>query len=307
MVEIVSVDVDTAAFARIASTVARWWNMTAEEVEHSRRIEPTCREWLAVQDGAPIGAARCRELPDMKESAAAFGEVWVLADQRRKGVGTTLFSEVAEHARALGKSELELFTFADDPDGVSYLEHRGFSPVMSLRSLRLVLANCTRPDGAPPQGITITTLADRPELAHELWDTACEVVPDIPYDGDVPLSPGTFEEFTQYDLSGPSFMPEATFLAMVDGTIAGYGQLHWSDREGGIAFHGMLGVRRRHRGRGIASALKATQIAWAIDHGLTELRTANEARNTAARAVNAKFPYEAIPDEVLHRGPIPAL
>jgi GNAT superfamily N-acetyltransferase len=66
----------------------------------------------------------------------------------------------------------------------------------------------------------------------------------------------------------------------------------------------MLAVRRAWRGRGIASALKAAQIVWALDNGLTELRTGNEERNTPARAVNAKFPYTPLPDQVLYRGPL---
>ena len=57
-------------------------------------------------------------------------------------------------------------------------------------------------------------------------------------------------------------------------------------------------------GQGIASALKAAQIAWALDNGLNELRTGNEERKTSARAVNAKFPYMPLPDQLLYRGPL---
>jgi GNAT superfamily N-acetyltransferase len=66
----------------------------------------------------------------------------------------------------------------------------------------------------------------------------------------------------------------------------------------------MLAVRRSWRGRGIAKALKAAQIVWAIDNGLSELRTGNEDRNAAARAVNANFPYAPVPDQLLYRGPL---
>ena len=59
------------------------------------------------------------------------------------------------------------------------------------------------------------------------------------------------------------------------------------------------GCAGRHAGRGIAGALKAAQIAWAVRNGLTELRTGNEERNAAARAVNARYPYEPIPNAIL--------
>ncbi len=107
-------------------------------------------------------------------------------------------------------------------------------------------------------------------------------------------------------LAGPKYIAEATFVAVHGSHVVGYGQLGWQDRAAGIADHEMLAVRRSWRGRGIASALKAAQIAWALDNDLSELRTGNEERNLAARGVNAKFPYTALPDQILYRGPVSA-
>jgi GNAT superfamily N-acetyltransferase len=84
----------------------------------------------------------------------------------------------------------------------------------------------------------------------------------------------------------------------------GYGQLTWMSRAAGHADHAMLAVRRTWRGRGIAKALKAAQIVWALDNGLSELRTGNDERNASARAVNANFPYTPLPDQVGYRGPL---
>jgi GNAT superfamily N-acetyltransferase len=95
-------------------------------------------------------------------------------------------------------------------------------------------------------------------------------------------------------------------VAVNKGEVVGYGQLCWEDRAARIGSHEMLAVRRSGRGRGIATALKAAQIAWALDNGLSELRTGNAERNTAARAVNAKFPYTPLPDQLLYRGPLAA-
>ena len=127
---------------------------------------------------------------------------------------------------------------------------------------------------------------------------------DIPYDGDIPMSPGSFAEFEERALTGPKYIPEATFVATQGSDVIGYGQLGWMDRPAGIGDHQMLAVRRSWRGRGIARALKAAQIVWALDNGLTELRTGNEERNAAARGVNAKFPYMPLPDQLLYRGPL---
>ena len=78
------------------------------------------------------------------------------------------------------------------------------------------------------------------------------------------------------------------------------------DHASGIAEHEMLAVRRSWRGRGLGKALKAAQIIWALDNGLSELRTGNEERNAPARTVNANFPYTPLLDGLLYRGPLAA-
>jgi len=304
VIDVVPGTVDTDTFAYVYTEVGRWTTLTPEDVEHERRTQLSHRDWLALVGGEAVGAAACVETPDMRESAALYGGVRVLVGSRRQGVGTELFRVVSEYASTLGKSELEVFAYEDDPDGVAFAERRGFTTVMRLRMLRLVLAGLPPPRVDAPEGVTIATLNERPELEHALWEVACETMPEIPYDGDAPMHPGTPEEYRAAFLSGPAFIPEATFLALAGGDVVGYAQLTWDDRDRGIGYHSMLGVRRAARNRGIAGALKAAQIAWALRNGLTELRTANEERNAAARAVNRRYPYEPIPDAILLRGPL---
>ena len=267
---------------------------------------PGFSDWLALLDGEAVGVGGCTLLPGQEQSVAAFAVNCVLPSARGQGVGTAIYRQVSAYARSLGKSELEFFGFEDDPDGVAFAERRGFEVVGRIRGLCLPLDGCPRPSVDPPEGVTITTLAEQPELARGVWEVACEAMPDIPYDGDAPWDPGSFEQFVVIDLSGPKYIPEATFVAVCDGKVIGYGQLCWSDRVSGIGDHAMLAVRRAWRGRGVASTLKAAQIAWALDNGLSELRTGNEERNAAARAVNAKFPYTPLPDGLIYRGPLAA-
>jgi GNAT superfamily N-acetyltransferase len=157
---------------------------------------------------------------------------------------------------------------------------------------------------APTTGVTITTLAERPELARGVWQTACEAFPEIPQDE--PMQAGSYEQFTAAQLAGPRYIPEATFLALDGEQVVGYSKLAWMSRSAGIADHEMIAVRIAWRGRGIPQALKSAQIAWAIDNGLSELRVGNEERNTAARAVNAHFSYTPLPDSLHLRGPCAA-
>jgi RimJ/RimL family protein N-acetyltransferase len=63
-------------------------------------------------------------------------------------------------------------------------------------------------------------------------------------------------------------------------------------------------VKRAWRGRGIASALKRAQIAWAIKNGIEVLETTNEVRNAPMRAVNEKLGYRPAPGRIHLRGPV---
>ena len=306
MIELAAGTTDTSAAARIRTVVMRLIETDPETIEHLRATMPRYRDWLALVDGEPVGVGACTLTPGMEESAAAFAVNCVLPDARGRGVGTAIYKRVSAHARSLGKSELELFGLVDDPGGVAFAERHGFVVVNRTRGLSLLLDGCPRPSIELPQDVAIACLAERPELARGVWETACEAMPDIPYDGDVPMNPGSFDEFTALNLAGPRYIPEATFAAVHDGVVVGYGQLSWGNRRAGLAEHDMLAVRRSWRGRGIARALKAAQIVWALDHGLSELRTGNEERNAAARAVNANFPYTPLPDGVLYRGPLSA-
>jgi mycothiol synthase len=303
MIELVAGTVDTSAAARISTTVRRWIVIEPEAIQHSRATIPTFRDWLAFLDGEPVGVGSCSLNLGMEEDTAAFATNCVLPHARGQGVGTAIYRQVSAHASRLGKSELVTWGYEDDAGGVAFAELHGFVVVRRIPALRLVLDGFARPTVDLPEDVAITTLADSPELARGVWQTASETMPDIPHYG-VPMSAGSFEKFAARSFAGPRYIPEATFVAVRDGEVIGYAQLAWMSRAAGIADHAMLAVRRAWRGRGIAKALKARQIMWALDNGLTELRTGNDERNAPARAVNANFAYASLPEQIGYRGPL---
>jgi len=63
-------------------------------------------------------------------------------------------------------------------------------------------------------------------------------------------------------------------------------------------------VRRAWRGRGVARALKAAEIAWAKQAGYERLETQNEERNEPIRRLNEHFGYVVTPGSVTVRGPL---
>ncbi len=56
--------------------------------------------------------------------------------------------------------------------------------------------------------------------------------------------------------------------------------------------HGLTVVRRAWRRRGLATALKTRELAWAADNGLRELVTWTQRGNEALQGVNRRLGYE---------------
>ena len=139
----------------------------------------------------------------------------------------------------------------------------------------------------------------------ELAATALSKLPDMPAYPDVPGEETTlidpYEEWLSNDMQGDSDRPDATFIALVDGDVAGYAKLALSKSDAKVAYHDMTGVLRAYRGRGIASALKRTQIRWAKQAGYEKLQTANEVRNAPIRALNQRHGYKLAPGLVTLR------
>lgn len=135
-----------------------------------------------------------------------------------------------------------------------------------------------------------------------MYEVALEAHPDIPGEEDSDI--GTFEEWLSRDMRGASDRPEATFVALADGDVVGYAKLSLSLARDEVVMHDLTGVLRAWRGRGIASALKRTQIAWAKTAGYEKLETSNEVRNAPIRHLNEKHGYVLEPGEISLLGPL---
>ena len=72
----------------------------------------------------------------------------------------------------------------------------------------------------------------------------------------------------------------------------------------GAVFHGLTGVKRAWRRRGVGSALKRAQIAAARTEGFDRLVTESEERNEPMRRLNEGLGYRPIPGMVVFQGPL---
>jgi GNAT superfamily N-acetyltransferase len=232
----------------------------------------------------------------------ARAEVRVVPDARRRSIGSDLLSELAAWAIDLGYVELMGPVKEVDDISLAWAERRGFVEVGRNSLLTLDLTAIDAPVVKPPEGIEIVSWAERPEAARGMYAVACEAYPDIPGEEDAEMAP--YDEWLSMDMQGAGDRPEATFVALAQDEVVAYAKLSLSRARPVVAMHDITGVRRAWRGRGIAGALKAAEIAWAKDAGFERLETQNEQRNEPIRRLNERYGYVVTPGSVTVRGRI---
>jgi mycothiol synthase len=232
----------------------------------------------------------------------ARGEVRVIPDARRRSIGSDLLSELAAWAIRLGYVEMVGPVKEVDGASLAWAERRGFVEVGRNSLLALDLTRIEAPVVEAPDGIEIVSRAQRPDVAAGMYEVACEAYPDIPGEEDAEMAP--FVDWLSMDMQGAGDRPEATFVAIADDEVVAYAKLSLSRARPTVAMHDITGVRRAWRGRGIARALKAAEIAWAKENGYERLETQNEERNEPIRRLNERYGYVVTPGTVTVRGPI---
>jgi mycothiol synthase len=283
------VAVTTAAFPREAASVAGFvdWKRQAEEMAW----------FLAGDDGAAFVLTGWHTPP-----GHAIGSVAVRPGRRGSGLGDELLRTIEDWSRDCGCTHLEGGIAEDDDASIAWAAARGYEEVGRNSRLVLDLAVIDPPAAEPPPGVEIVTWAERPDVARGLWEVAREAGPDVPGEEDTDV--GSFEEWLDRDMSGVGDRPEAVFVALEGDEVLGYAKLAFDPERSDRAFHDLTGVRRAHRGRGIARALKAAQIRWAKEHGYGSLQTSNEVRNEPIRRLNERHGYVLEPGVVIVRRPI---
>ena len=230
-----------------------------------------------------------------------FAFVTVHPQQRRLGAGTALYEAVSDWARGRGLDTIEAVLADNDPDSLAFAERRGFVEDRREKGVALDLRRSDPPRVDPPEGIEIVTWADRPELARGMYEVAVEAYPDVPGWEDEQVEP--FEDWLAHDMQGPGDRPEATFVALAGDEVVGYAKFSLTPAQATTAHHDLTGVKRAWRGRGVARALKARQIAWAKANGYEELRTRNDERNAPIRRLNDEFGYRPTIGRIYVQGP----
>lgn len=279
----------------IYNAVFPWEAVTMDEVRSFISQTLDYGDFLGPGGSVAVGVMPTR--PDV-----AFVMLAVLPDHRRGGVGTALYREVSAWVAERGLHRMDVPVNEDDEEAIAFAERRGFQEVERNRRMILDLAALEAPAIDAPVDVEIVSWAARPDLAHGIYEVACEAFPDVPGAEDELMEP--FAEWLAHQMQGSGDLPEATFLAVADSEVVGYSKFSLTAAQPATAHHDMTGVKRAWRGRGIAGALKRAQIAWAKEQGYERLATQNEVRNEPIRRLNEKLGYRPAPGRIMMRGPL---
>jgi GNAT superfamily N-acetyltransferase len=271
-----------------------------EELEHTFRSDTKSLWLLAYRGDEAVGSAVGR-------SSSIRGSLYAMArvvpEARRLGVGSALHAALCGHARDRGLTSLWGRILEDDSGSREFARNRGFEEVGRQHEVVVDVAE-VEAAAAPPAGIELVTLADRPDLERAVYAVDAEVAPDVPgHDEGHDQAP--FERWHAEYLEGPGALPEALVVALAGDDVVGYTGLRRRGSISPVAENMLTAVRAPWRRRGIATALKREQISRARKAGIERIFTTNDEENAAMRGVNAALGYRPAPVEILVRGPLP--
>ena len=220
----------------------------------------------------------------------AGGDIAVVPDRRRRGIGSALLAELSGRAGAFGKEQLQGEVKESDAESRAFFERRGFVQVGAEKAVVLELAGVEPPEVDPPEGVRIVSRVEEPDRLEEMYAVAVQGEEDIPGSSEV----SSFEAWRAHEIDKPNRSPEFMFLALAGDEVVGYAglQVFYGDE----AFHGLTVTRRDWRRRGVASALKRAEIAAAKVAGFKRLLTESEERNEPMRRLNEKLGFVPAPE-----------
>lgn len=275
-------DEDFALCARIKNAVQPREPVTAAEL----RNDPGARLLLHSESGYAV----------VKESSlvdSVFAMVRVLPGARRQGVGSALLAACSAEAGALGRGHLYGRVDGDDAESLAFVLRRGFVEV--AREVEQVRELGDEECPAAPAGIVLAELA--PEHLEGVHAVAVEATPDMAIAAAIEAA--SYERWLA-ESAGRIF-----HVALDGGRVVGFATLAPLAARPGVLEHELTAVLRSHRRRGIAEALKRTQLAWAAAAGYEQLVTFTQEGNDALRALNVKLGYRERLASIAVRGPLP--
>jgi mycothiol synthase len=279
MIELRTVETDGDLEAWIAVRRRVLPDEPAATKEQMRALEaPERLLLLAERDGELAGSG----LAARSDTGGGFVAPRILPEHRRHGVGTALLGRLLEHVRAHGFEAA--VAHADGEAALAFAQKHGFVEVdREVEQVREVAPD--EPLPARYEAVEFTSIEERPELLERAFGVAEQGYADLA------LASGSMRVTLEEWLRDEATLPGGSIVALEGERVIGYaGLLSWNDDDT-RAENGLTAVARDWRRRGLATALKRRQLAWAAANGIRELVTWTQTGNEGMRSVNEGLGY----------------
>jgi len=281
MIRRAETDADLAGWCEVWTAITPREPVTLEQVKRRLERQPERLFLVAEEDDRLVGSGLVAPSDSPNQR---FVGVRVLPEWRRRGNGSELYDKALAYARTLEPEWISTMVSEAESDSVAWAERRGFEEYGRQVELVLELGGKEQAP-SPPRGVEIVEVTpDLHEAVYALTEEAWEDLPTT-----VPVELAAFDVWLEEDMPGP-----ISFAALEDGELVGFAGLIERDAPG-LLEHGLTATRRTHRRRGIATALKQTQVAWAAANGYRELITFTQDRNEGMQAINLALGFEPQP------------
>ena len=263
-----------------------------------------------VDSGAMVAYGDVRHFVDSFHPQKFLVEVLVHPSWEGQGIGRNLYTHLTDHVADQNPTILEGFTASDKARGIRFLEDRGFtlgtreySSLLDLNQFDPTVYD-SYTARAQADGIEFATwhqLAERhPEQwQRKLYDFINEIDRDIPWHDEI--TPEPYEQFLKKIDDQPHRIPGCFVVALDGDDYVGVTMVSKTTATKEILFTGMTGVKRTHRRKGLALALKQQSLGYAKAHFRTDdgrapsVITENEENNPMFK-INERLGFVRIPD-----------
>ena len=191
----------------------------------------------------------------------AWGDVAVIPEHRRHGIGSALLAEISRLAIESGKGQPPGRGSRVDAEARAFLERRGFVQVGAEKALVLELDDLDTPRSLRRTESGSCRASRSPTVWRRCTPSRSREARTFRAESGVQ----SFGQWRAHEIDKPNRRPELCFLALAGDEVVGYAALQ---AFGEKAFHGLTVTRRDWRRRGVATALKCAEIAAAKERWL---------------------------------------
>lgn len=291
---------DYPAMSAIGNRLWPEYPGTPDEIRYDdEHRDPKCkfRRFIAEQDGQVVGSASYGQSSHSYHPRKFGIGVDVDPEYQGRGIGAQLYAHLRSCLEEFDPLTLKCGAREDYRRSTRFLEDRGFLEIMRSWESRLdvPLFDFTPFAGeverALAGGVHVKTLAELeadPQCHRKLYDLYWELDQDVPHTDE--LTRPDFDIWERQHFDAPNMIREANFVALDGEEYVGISVL-WGSQANDDLYTGLTGVKRSHRRRGIAQALKLLAVQFAKERGAPLIKTWNAQQNRAMLSINERMGF----------------